>query len=263
MRYATAIWNYVEPDVGLTDLIEEFVGFGYDAISFSSTQLPRLEEQEACEIASLIAERGLAVTLHCSFDITSADVERALGLFGEALHAMTFDAAMVWETRGGLYDAARMAPMLSDVIAMSDGTQLRVGVEDFPLDDAALDFYRSDLEPLLTCPRYGILIDVGHLNMRLNGGGYFEGVSVAEYLARVPLPVVEVHLHDNSGDRDEHGHFGSGNIDFEEVARVLKAIDFRGVSTIEICPGMHDSTPEESKPHSRASLAAWKALWEG
>jgi sugar phosphate isomerase/epimerase len=176
---------------------------------------------------------------------------------------MTFDAAMVRDTRGRLYDTARMVPMLSDLIAMSEGTQLRVGVEDFPLDEAALDACRADLEPLLACPRYGILIDVGHLNIRLCTDADHRGVSVAEYFARVPLPVVEVHLHDNSGSRDEHGHFGLGNIDFGEVARALKAIDFQGVSTIEIAPSFHGSTPAESKPHSRASLAAWQALWEG
>ena len=186
-----------------------------------------------------------------------------LGLFGEALHAMTFDPAMVRETDTWSHDTARMVPMLSDLIAMSEGTELRVGVEDFPLDEAALDACRADLEPLLACPRYGILIDVGHLNIRVRTDGYHRDVSVAEYFARVPLPVVEIHLHDNGGSKDEHGHFGLGNIDFEEVARALKAIGFQGISTIEIAPSFHGSTPAESKPHSRASLTAWKALWEG
>jgi sugar phosphate isomerase/epimerase len=99
--------------------------------------------------------------------------------------------------------------------------------------------------------------------MRRTGGGYFEGVSVAEYLQRVPLPVVEVHLHDNNGERDEHGPFGLGNVDFDEVGEALKAIDFAGVSTIEIAPSFHGSTPADSKPHARASLATWRAIWEG
>jgi sugar phosphate isomerase/epimerase len=85
---------------------------------------------------------------------------------------------------------------------------------------------------------------------------------VGEYLARLPLPVWEVHLHDNSGDRDEHGHFGLGNVDFAAVAAGLKAIGFSGVSTIEIAPSFHGKTPAESKPLSAESLAQWKDMWE-
>jgi sugar phosphate isomerase/epimerase len=87
-------------------------------------------------------------------------------------------------------------------------------------------------------------------------------MSVADYIGRLPLPIVEVHLHDNNGQKDEHGHFGLGNIDFGEVAAALKSVGFDGVSTIEIAPSFHGSTPAESKPRARESLERWKAIWE-
>ncbi len=261
MRYANAIWNYTEPDLPVLDVVREFADFGYDAISFSSLQFPRLHE-EAEGMAALIRERDLAVTVHCSFDVTLADVECALGWFGDALRAITFDPVMTFEPRGGFYDTTRMVPLLRDIVEMSEGTQLHVAIEDFPLDDSAVDFYRQDLEPLLECPRYGILIDVGHLNIRLTGGGHFEGMSVAGYIEGLPLPIAEVHLHDNNGQKDEHGHFGLGRIDFTEIAEALRSVGFDGVSTIEIAPSFHGSTPAESKPRAKESLERWRAIWE-
>lgn len=262
MRYANAIWNYAEPAQPVLDVAGEFADLGYDAISLSSTQLAKLRE-EAEGIAALVQERDLALTMHCSFDVTIADIEAAFSWFGDALRAITFDAVMTFDPRGGFYDTGRMVSLLRDIIEASEGSELRVAIEDFPLDDSALDFYRQDLDVLLQCARYGILIDVGHLNMRLTGGGYFEGMSVAEYMQRLPLPIVEVHLHDNNGQKDEHGHFGLGNIDFVEVAAALKSVGFDGVSTIEIAPSFHGSTPAESKPRAKESLEQWRAMWEG
>ena len=46
MRYATAIWNYWTPDTSLAELVEEFAGFGYDTISFSTAQLKTLEPRQ-------------------------------------------------------------------------------------------------------------------------------------------------------------------------------------------------------------------------
>lgn len=263
MRYATAIWNYAEEGVEFGELIEEFAGFGHDTISFSSSQWTKWSNGVGAEVASVIERHGLGVTAHCSFDVTPADAERLLGWFGEALLTVTFDAQMLMESRGMLYDAAGMAATLSGILDISAGTELKIAVEDFPLDRAALDFYRDDLAPVLDHPWYGILVDVGHLNMRVRQEGYFEGQSPEEYIAAVPLPIVEVHIHDNNGAKDEHGHIGLGNCDFAAVAAALKQVGFQGVSTIEIAPSFHGSTPAESKPDAKASLETWKALWEG
>lgn len=63
------------------------------------------------------------------------------------------------------------------------------------------------------------------------------------------------------GDRDSRGHLGFGNLPFEEVAAGLKAIGFDGISTIEIAPSFHGSTPAASRPHARDSLARWRGLF--
>jgi sugar phosphate isomerase/epimerase len=263
MRYATAIWNYAEPDVTLPDLVSDFADFGYDTISFSSGQFTDFGDPALGETAALIRERSLGVTLHCAFDFGAEGVAKVLGLFGESVLAVTFDPLSEVDSCGSSFATAQMAPVLAEILRRSEGTAVRVGIEDLPLDTHALHHYRADLEPLLASNRYGMLLDVGHLNLRLRRWSYFTGLSVAEYIARIPVSIVEAHLHDNSGEGDRHGHFGFGDIDFAAVAEGLKAVGFDGVSTIEIAPSFHDSTPAESRPHAKASLDQWKALWEG
>jgi len=263
MRYAVAIWNYMEPGTDFLALIDEFVGLGYDAIAAQARQFTDLDTDQADALVSYLHERDLQVAVHGNFDTDLADLRMVHSLLGDRLRTVTFDAAMRPDSRGQLFDTARMAGFLGQIIEMTPSACLKVAVEDFPLDATGLEFYREDLQPLLECPRYGILIDVGHLNLRLAAGGYFEGVTVDEYFRRLPLPVVEVHLHDNRGKKDDHAHFGYGDVDFAQVRRALKAIGFDGLSTIEIAPTFHGSTPQQSKPRARESLQTWRALWEG
>jgi sugar phosphate isomerase/epimerase len=258
MRWAAAVWNYEEPGVALEDLLDEFAGFGCDTVALSSEQLGTMDQART---AVHLRRRGLPATLHCTFETPADKVCRFAGLLGDLLLACTWDPIRVTDSRGTRYDVSEMVPLLQRVLAATGNA--RIGIEDFPLDREALDFYRRDLEPLLASPRFGMLVDIGHLNLRLAEWPSLRGVSAGEYLRRLPLPVWEVHLHDNRGKHDEHGHFGMGTVDFPAVAEGLHAIRFEGVSTIEIAPSFHGSTPRESKPHLVESLVRWKEIWRG
>ncbi|MCD6360843.1 MAG: sugar phosphate isomerase/epimerase [Armatimonadetes bacterium] len=262
MRYATAIWNYAAADTPLAGTVNEFADFGYDTISFTTAHLVRLPERELRDAADVVAERDLAVTMHGNFEVTTRQVAQCIEPFGDRVLVVSCDAARRFEPRGLLYDTERMVPFMLEVLAVTEGTGARVAIEDFPLDESAVDAYREDLAPLLADPRYGILLDFGHMHIRLNQERYYADMDVREYIARAPLPVVEVHLHDNDGERDQHGHFGMGTVDFGEIAAGLRAIGFDGVSTLEIAPGIHGADREQSKPRSRESLEQWRTIWE-
>ena len=263
MRYGIAVWNFREDGVPLVRLVEEFADAGFDAVSFLPGQLVQCSGAEAQEVASLLRQRGLVATVHGNFQMTFADVETLVGRLGDRLVALTMDAAMTTDSCGQFYDGPKMAQLLAEVEDITDGTTVRFGVEDFPLDRLALDHYREDLGPLLDCPRYGTLIDLGHLNLRLHQSDYFRNMTPADYIRRVPLPIIEVHVHDNQGERDSHAPIGFGDVPFAEIAPALRAAGFDGLSTIEIAPSFHGSTPAQSKPKAGESLDAWRALWEG
>ena len=260
MRYCIATWNYLEPGAGTLGLIEQFADVGFDAVSFLPRQILQLDDRQREGLKSLLEARSLAATVHGNFELTGEQVAELLDVLGEALRCLTMDALTDHDHGVRRFNARAMAELLGEIEARSRGTDLRFGVEDFPLDGETIEEHRRDLQPLLACPRYGMLIDVGHMNIRRHGA---DSGSVQECLARAPRPVIEVHLHDNAGQKDSHGHFGFGNIRFEDVASGLAAIGFDGVATIEIGPSLHGSTPSASRPRVAESLAVWRRLWAG
>jgi hypothetical protein len=180
--------------------------------------------------------------------------------FGDRLIAFTMDSAMREDSRGRLHDAKRIATALTCLQELTVGTNVWLAIEDFPLDSPALQHFAADLGGVYDHPRTGILVDVGHMNMRMKGSDYFGTISVSEYFDRLPLPLVEVHLHDNNGEKDQHAHFGFGNVPFPEIADALVNMEFDGVCTIEIAPSFHGRTPSESKGDSMQSLRCWRNL---
>lgn len=262
MRYAISTWNFHPPDVPLAGLIDRFAAMGFDTMSFLPRQLLGLDGGAWRDLRAVMDGRPLTATVHGKFDLTAQDVRRIVEMLGERLLCLTFDAAKAADSRGQFFDAARMAALLRHVEQASRGSNLRFGVEDFPLDRRALDHYRRDLGDLGDCPRLGMLIDVGHMHMRRTGEPYFSALSVQQYVEAAPLPIIEVHLHDNAGQKDSHGHFGFGTICFPDVAAALAKAGFDGVSTVEIAPAFYGLTAEQAMPHAAESLAVWRRLWD-
>lgn len=263
MRYGIAVWNFLEPNVPLPALVDEFAGMGFDAVSFSSGQFPKTESAEWREVGALLRERGMIATIHNSFQVPVRDIVAAVACLDGSVAAVTFDAAMAVESRGRLYDWQCMGPALVELEGLTRDRAVQFGVEDFPLDQAALDFYADSIPPaVLDSPRLGMLVDLGHLHLRISQDAYFSALTPEAYLGRAALPVMEVHVHDNNGDKDTHGPIGLGDASFAAMARGLRALGFDGVSTIEIAPSFHGSTPAKSKPLAAESLATWRELME-
>jgi len=260
VRVGLSVWNFCESSTSLKESVSEFAGYGFDAVSFLPKQITDLDPPEALELVAVVESGDLHVTIHGTCDLSREDIETIVKLFDYRLKAITVDAAMTSDSRGFFFDTPKIARVLVDIEAASRGTEARFGVEDFPLDTQALEYYGKDLSPVIESPRFGALIDFGHMNLRLNSSDYFRGLGPVEYVGRVPVPVIEVHVHDNDGEADSHGHLGFGSISFDRVVEALKAIAFDGVSTIEIAPTFHDSTISDSKALLKDSLRQWRAL---
>lgn len=260
-RIGIAIWNFDEQDRPLCELVSEYADMGFTAISFAQNRITRLSDREAHDLRRLLEARDLVTTVHGACDVSSDQIRTIAGRLGDTLRAFTMDALKTTDSRGTLFDAAGMAPVLREVGRVLDGVPF--AIEDFPLDDKAVSFYEAEFVELMRNPNYGILVDIGHMNMRCTReGSAFKGMTPLQYLSRIPLPIIEIHVHDNVGDKDSHGHLGFGNVAFPDVAEALKQIGFGGISTIEIAPSFHGSTPRESKPYAKESLDIWRSLWE-
>ncbi len=74
--------------------------------------------------------------------------------------------------------------------------------------------------------RIGFCFDVGHF---LN----FSTISLREWLDQIKKFLVEIHLHDNMGKRDEHLAIGDGRFPFHELFSYLKENRLFPILTIE------------------------------
>ena len=79
-------------------------------------------------------------------------------------------------------------------------------------------------------PEISVCVDTGHTNLTAQ----FNEPSVSQVIKNLGENVTCLHLHDNSGFKDEHKVLGSGNIDWQEVFSALKEIDYKGVFNLEI-----------------------------
>jgi sugar phosphate isomerase/epimerase len=264
MRHALAVWNFAWDAADVPNLLERMPAWGFDAAAFNPQALLPAPESDLNAIADKVRALDLAVTVHGNCAMTREEITSTAALFGDHLRCYSFDAAMTSDSRGYLYDAARIAQVLTCTAAITEGPGAYFGIEDFPLDRAAVDFFAPALDPFLDHPRYGILIDLGHMHLRRSAGGAFGALSPEDYLRRTPVPIFELHIHDNDGKRDEHRHIGEGTQPWDAVAAGVVAASGSladgVVATIEVAPALHDGDPDAELPRIPDTLEVWQKL---
>lgn len=77
--------------------------------------------------------------------------------------------------------------------------------------------------------KFGICLDTGHLNMCRQ--------TQADFIHSAGGRLHALHIADNEGETDQHMMpFGRGSVNFDEVVRALREVDYHGLFNLEI-PG--------------------------
>ena len=257
VRYCAAIWNYAWTSQDVVEHIPRFVAMGYDAISFIPDQCLKWDASGRADVLAALKAHDLAVTLHGKIDDTAGGIASLQDWLGARLVNYTIDAPMRWESIGTVFDGELIGRRLGETQLATRGTSLRLGVEDFPVDRRAFDVHARHLAPLAAGGRWGILIDVGHYHLRRR---FLP--APAEFLGGLPVPLLELHIHDNDGLKDQHGPIGYGSLDFAELAAAVKTVGFDGVSTSEAAPSLHGREPAQSLEEMSTTITAWRRLME-
>lgn len=71
-------------------------------------------------------------------------------------------------------------------------------------------------------------LDVGHVNTT--------NIKPTEYLKKTRKFIMDIHIHDNNGKRDEHKCLGEGTIDFKEFFSECKKTNYYGPFILELFP---------------------------
>ena len=251
MKNGLAIWHY--PHRSIADNIRYFGAQGFAAVSLHGAQfVAALSRGEGEEVAAAVRDAGVTVTVH--YTLPASNEPEPIFAFRRGIEAisawqkahaliriLSFDMPTATRDQAALY--------LNYVMERVEGCQ--IAVEDYGLTPAE----RARIEPFKGNRRFGYLVDLGHMLIRLRGKntsgkplftnrydecppcdapGYNEFMRA---LASKEFPIFEIHLHNNDGEKDLHLFLEQGVLDIPMIARVVHDLDFRGVLTIESAPG--------------------------
>lgn len=128
------------------------------------------------------------------------------------------------EFSGKIRDAA-LTESLIQINKIAEKSNVIVGIEtewDMPLVEK------------LDLPCVGITIDTGHMHFD-DGEAFKPYGSLGGMIKRFQKKIVHFHIHDYDGDLD-HIAIGRGYIDFTDIAKALRDIQFDGSLCLEINP---------------------------
>lgn len=251
MRFGWAIWNMRGGSQSQADRCRLASDLGLDFVSLNTSPLHWSHGHPDEEPASpeLLAELGLGWTVHAGLFRV---IEGKPPLLEEILEftegagpplAVSFDPVILGDKPDKRYSPDLTIEALEKACEKLAGLDTVIALENSPRNCA----------PELFAPiaerfgELGMLLDTGHLNMFL--GGEAEGIE--GYLDALPLPIVDLHIHDNDGEHDQHAPLGSGRLPYRQLFAALRARGYDGLATLEVCPGL-----EALRPDNAADLEA-------
>ncbi len=280
MLQGLAIWHY--PHRCMVDNIRYFAANGFDSVSVHGARFVAAISDPAASdaIAAAVRETGMVFTVHyClprSHDSETVEAFR-VGIsaiadwqtaFGH-IAVLSFDVPQ--PIRSGVGIGGYLDFVLDTVPAC------KVAVEDFGLTAAE----RKQIEHLKGTERFGYLVDIGHLFIRLRGQNQSgktlfthspdehpvtekpDAAAFKTALASKDFPILEMHLHNNDGVNDVHWFLEQGELDVPAVAKALAEVGFDGVLTVESAPGYKfECRGKDADEGILKTFAYWKQCCE-
>lgn len=261
-----AVWLLKGP---LPNRVRWAIDNGFTGVSLLQNVMD-IEPAECREAASIIRDAGLNVTYHGNFghkllpgnrldrDFIASMMENILWWdeHTDGVASACFDSVNPTDAEGQdtfLLDVnVEAAFMFHESLK---GTNIRMGIENCfgtARFRSIADIDRFGNECASLSP--GMLFDLGHANIYVRSDANGE-TTLGEYIAAIPLEILEVHVSDNMGERDEHRHLGYGNADMDQAVRALSRRNYTSQITVEVCVdiqaglyGAHLDNPEELQP---------------
>ncbi len=251
MKNGLAIWHY--PHRTTKENILFFAEKGFDSLSINGTGfVGELKSGLSEEIAEAVRISGVYLTVHYCLPFSHS--EEHVNAFYEGI-----DLISEWQKKHGHIGILSfdVPQSIRDNIkayldrAMNSVEGCKFAVEDFGLTKEE----REQIESLKGDERFGYLVDIGHMYMRIKGADKHKATLFLNSPEECPVcgnpkeeefkrafsskefPVFEIHLHNNDGENDTHRFLTDGTLEIPEIAKLLKDIGYDGVLTIESAPG--------------------------
>ena len=174
-------------------------GFYIDAVCRGLDDFPPADPRLRAELSDRLRRASLEETLEtisASAELGASTVTVHPGLSSMAVDGM------------GQQAMARARESLKAIDAASRDAGVVVAIENMPQVPFFLGRTAADLESLIDGTDLGVCFDIGHANT---------AGQIDEMIDTFGDRIVNVHIHDNNGKRDEHLTIGDGSIDFPRV----------------------------------------------
>ncbi len=240
MRAAITVWNVPAPS--LEKRLDEAATLGFCSVALTHALAPTAADHTPEQLGRWLEARHLEALVHGDIgDARRDDDAQAARAHIEAVarfqqetgrvRLMTFDPGFYRRPNNTTaYHADATAQILEFALERLAPLGVRVGLENWAINAHPDDFTR--VAKRLSDPALGVLLDLGHLHIAVHTRNV--APSVEAFVAALTLPIWEIHVHDNDGQRDQHRPLGRGTLDIDAMAEALKAHGFDGYVTVEI-----------------------------
>ncbi len=210
-------------------------------IFFSGNVLDETFPEEIESVAAALAASGRACTIHAPFmDLNPGSEEDLIREVTSRRFDQVCAAAAILKPKVMVfhpgYDRWRYGEKQSSWLGHSIETfsEILQATEAIGCTIAVENIFEEEPSTLLALlesfnhPRLRHCFDVGHWNLF-----HAPGIGLDEWFDALGAHIAEIHIHDNSGKKDDHAPVGEGNIDFEQYFKLLDRYAPAAVWTIE------------------------------
>ena len=141
--------------------------------------------------------------------LTTAETAARLNIDLITIHPGVTSMAVPYMEEKAMEKAKRS---LSSIDRIASEYGVRIAVENMPSFPFMLGQTAEDLNELIGSTNLGFCLDIGHANTT----GQLD-----ELIEQFRDRLINIHIHDNRGEHDEHLTLGEGNIDFKSVISKL------------------------------------------
>lgn len=208
-------------------------------IYFSADALDGLDKVQLAETARILRWEGLSCTIHSPFmDLNPGSLERLLRDATMQRFEQVLDAAEILRPEVMVFhpgfDRWRYGESTNQWLDLSVAAWRKVlgRAKEIGTVVAVENIFEeepSTLKALMEAvndPSFRHCFDVGHWNL-------FRKVGMEEWFEALGSWIAEVHIHDNSGTRDDHAPPGEGAIDFKLYFELMERYAPDAAYTIE------------------------------
>jgi sugar phosphate isomerase/epimerase len=208
-------------------------------IGFEAQELDSLTPREFSSVAERLQNRGCRITLHGPFwGLEPAGMDPMIRQISRFRIQQFFDLIPIFDPVQVVchtgYDPRhyvskedlwmeRSVSFWDPFILRAESLKTPILLENVYEDGPG--FHRNLFEKLQS-PFFGFCLDVGHQNS-------FSSTPLQEWLEELASFLLEMHLHDNDGSRDQHRPVGHGTIDFSLLFRFLNSAGKDPLITLE------------------------------